>query len=652
MLCWSSQAQEFDISEKEQYIDSLKSVLTDENIEENADNYIEIIAFYARKNSDSSKKYADRYAAFTTPKSKLYYDAISRKVHLLQIEGNYGEVTEILQHIFQNDSVILHQPDKKYLLLKLYTQMAEVYMDQAAYEDALKIYYKSTNIYEEEGITDDTTYFVNIHSISTILAILKYFDKSLIYAKKLEKILHSELAQANIDAKKRRSLVYLVLHNYIHSSGLYRELNALDKAIKYTKKGKELCIAEEEYRMLPKIYATEGNLYIATQEYEKAVASGLDTLKFEKQYQYPEYKATFLSIVGNAYLKLKKYEEAIRYLEQSIAATNVETLKINTLTSLGNAYQGINNAEKVIEILIERSELQDVLAGKNQRAAVAEITAKYENEKKQKQIQLLQTESSLQQLKIQQQSYVLYGIIGLILFLLIVGVIWYKNRRQQQQLKEAVLQLDKEKLQQRFLRTQLNPHFFFHALASIESYIYKEDKETAADFLQKFSALMRAILESSDIDFISLQSDIDFIQKYLALQSIHNTQKFTYKVTVASDVKCNNIMIPPMLMQPFVENAIIHGISNQENGHIDIAYFIQKSQLVITITDNGKGIQNASKKSGMLHRSMSTEITKQRINTIQKVHDFLIKYTLVSAEKTTVTFFIPIKYGNFSFAVA
>ena len=109
-------------------------------------------------------------------------------------------------------------------------------------------------------------------------------------------------------------------------------------------------------------------------------------------------------------------------------------------------------------------------------------------------------------------------------------------------------------------------------------------------------------------------------------------------------------MIPPMLIQPFVENAILHGVSSVENGHIIIDYFKNDTNLMITITDNGKGHTMTPKKSGMLHRSMSSDIIKQRIENIQKVHGMEIQYKVLSTENTKVTFTIPIQYGNFKVA--
>ena len=109
-------------------------------------------------------------------------------------------------------------------------------------------------------------------------------------------------------------------------------------------------------------------------------------------------------------------------------------------------------------------------------------------------------------------------------------------------------------------------------------------------------------------------------------------------------------MIPPMLIQPFVENAILHGVSSVENGHIAIDYFKEDTNLMITITDNGKGVKTSPKKSEMLHRSMSSDIIKQRVENIQKVHGMEIQYTISSTENTKVSFTIPIQYGNFKVA--
>ncbi|QHI37408.1 Sensor histidine kinase YpdA [Kordia antarctica] len=640
-------SQEIDVVKEHREIDSIKTILTDANTDTNRNNYIRVITFYARRNIDSSKIYVAKYAKLTQG-STMHFDAISRKIYILQLEKKYDEAVLLIEETIQQNSEELNKPENKYALLKFYGALAEIYFDQIAYEKALEIYYKTASIYENEGVEDEINYYLTLHNISSILSLIGYEERGLEYCDKLEILLTEKIAIIDKSHRQYFGVTVINIHNHINKADIYERLNQLPKAIIYAKKAEALSIAEKQHNLLPKIYSTLGNMYIASKDYENAIQNGLKALELEKLYNYPEFKDTFLHAVGIGYLGLKDYEKAIPYLEKALEETNVETGKVPVLNDLAKAYQELKNYKKANEVLLLHNKLKDTVYNQSQEKAIAEITEKYENEKKQKEITFLNTESELQQLKIHQQSYIIYGIAGLIMLLLILGIVWYKTRQQKQKFKEAIINLDKEKLQQRFLRTQLNPHFFFHALTAIEGYIYKEEKETAALFLQKFGALMRTILESSDIDFIPLETDIDFIEKYLALQSLNHATNFTYTISLAEELNSSKIMIPPMLIQPFVENAIIHGISSIENGHITIAYTKEATFLRIQISDNGKGMTTEPKKSGMLHRSMSTDIIKQRIENIQKVHGMEIQYKILTDKNTTVIFTIPLKYGNFS----
>ncbi|WP_298517106.1 histidine kinase [uncultured Kordia sp.] len=643
------QSQDINTQEEYRVIDSTKRILTAENIEENRSNYIKIITFYARKNIDSGKVYLEKYTKLTK-NSPARFDAISRKIYLLQLEKKYEEAETLIHTTIQKDSVMLHKPKYKYALLKFYLSLAEIYLDKNTNEKALEIYYKTAAIYESENMQDDINYFVNLSSISAILSSLKYYKRALEYLDKLEALLIKRIASIDKKDLNYGGFLYMQISTYMSKSLIHQNLEEIPKALMYAKKAEALCIAEKEQRLLPKIYIVLGNMHLSAETYEIALESFQKAITAEKLYNYPEFRYFLFYKAGYACLQLKSYDEAILYLETGLEKTNIPAEKVPLLSDLAKAYQGSKKYKKATETFVLYNQLKDTLHSQNQEKAIAEITEKYENDKKQKQITLLNSEKALQQLKIEQQSYVIYGIIGGIILLFILGLIWYKNRQQKQKLTEAIINLDKEKLQQRFLRTQLNPHFFFHALAAIEGYIYKEDKETATTFLQKFGALMRNMLESSDIDFIPLETEINFIEKYLTLQSLNNNANFTFSIEIAEELNCSNIMIPPMLTQPFVENAIIHGISSIENGQITIDYSKRESDLLISITDNGKGMTTSPKKSGMLHRSMSTDIIKQRIENIQKVHKMDIQYEVSSIENTMVTFRIPLKYGNFKVA--
>ena len=141
------------------------------------------------------------------------------------------------------------------------------------------------------------------------------------------------------------------------------------------------------------------------------------------------------------------------------------------------------------------------------------------------------------------------------------------------------------------LRSQMNPHFIFNALNSVNSFIASNDERTANKYLSDFSYLMRAVLENSEEDFIPLQKEIDLLELYTKLEHFRFKDKFEYSIDVDDSINVNEFQIPPMLLQPYIENAVWHGLRYKTvKGHLNIAIAQKsKTELTITITDDGIG---------------------------------------------------------------
>ena len=173
-------------------------------------------------------------------------------------------------------------------------------------------------------------------------------------------------------------------------------------------------------------------------------------------------------------------------------------------------------------------------------------------------------------------------------------------------------------LEQKALRLQMTPHFIFHALNSIQGLIITEDPKTARYYLSKFSRLMRQVLENSREGLIPLADEIETLENYLALERFCRERSFEYKVHVSEKWDSEIVLIPPMVLQPFVENAIIHGVSHLKNrqGRIDI-FFEKKTEILLCkIRDNGVGRKEAASKKQDLpipYISTALKVTKERL---------------------------------------
>ena len=168
----------------------------------------------------------------------------------------------------------------------------------------------------------------------------------------------------------------------------------------------------------------------------------------------------------------------------------------------------------------------------------------------------------------------------------------------------------------------MNPHFIFNSLASIQNSIINEEPLKASKYLARFSKLVRNILDSSLEELIPLEEEIVTIENYLALQKIRFPEKFDYTVDVDERLDPESIYVPPMLAQPFIENAIEHGIKHKDSkGNIRVRFKLNESKILYEVEDDGVGREKAQEilmKQDKDHKSLATEITKDRIRVLNK----------------------------------
>lgn len=188
--------------------------------------------------------------------------------------------------------------------------------------------------------------------------------------------------------------------------------------------------------------------------------------------------------------------------------------------------------------------------------------------------------------------------------------------------KTAELQQQTLVLEMQALRAQMNPHFIFNSLNAINKFILQNDKLQASEYLTKFSRLVRLILENSKETSISLESELESLNLYLELESLRFQDRFRYKISVPDELIKSDVQVPPLIIQPFAENAIWHGLMHKsETGQLDIEISSEKDQLCIRITDDGIGRQQSKlleSKSVVLHKSMGQQITLDRIALLGK----------------------------------
>ena len=193
-------------------------------------------------------------------------------------------------------------------------------------------------------------------------------------------------------------------------------------------------------------------------------------------------------------------------------------------------------------------------------------------------------------------------------------------------------------LEQKLLRSQMNPHFIFNSLSSIQSFIFENNPVVAGSYLSRFANLIRSILYNSREEYISLEKEIQTLRNYLDLQQLRFNNNFDYELYTDPDIELETIKIPPMLAQPFIENAIEHGLKDLDRrGQLKVSFTFHDGFIRIMIEDNGIGIEEAMRlksETQKEHKSLATIITKERIEILNKGRKNR-KYSMLIADQST-----------------
>ena len=382
----------------------------------------------------------------------------------------------------------------------------------------------------------------------------------------------------------------------------------------------------------------------------------------------------YLVSIGEFYLLQKKYDEALspllRGLQDHREAGDTNDVK-RALIGIAKAYAGLGQdasalfyTRHALDLSIRSHAKQYIMEGyqilyeiyqrRNQSDSAFKYYQKYVTQKEivandvvkgkfaaydyQQQIALLDKDQIVQKQKLQKEKTRRNILIGAFAIALLLGAFSIRNiqlkrkkdklqhlmteantqlenRKKEQQLAE--IQQQKTELEMQALRAQMNPHFIFNSLNSINMFILENNKLRASEYLSKFSRLVRLILQNSQEAFIPLERELEALQLYLELESLRFDNKFDYKISVDNQIDTTVLKVPPLIIQPYVENAIWHGLMHKKDkGHLDIALYPEEKILFCKITDDGIGRNKATElasKNPQGHKSTGMRITADRI---------------------------------------
>ncbi len=337
--------------------------------------------------------------------------------------------------------------------------------------------------------------------------------------------------------------------------------------------------------------------------------------------------------IANAYIAQDRYDEAIAYLKESIeeaGAGNDLLIQKDATRTLSEVYREKGDFNRALASYQDYVNLVDSLYKRKEQelAQIAqfnrEIAEKQsritgleqERELSKSRMELALSEQQLSRERNNSQQLIIYSLILGIILLALTAYFFYRSNRQQK-LANNLLAL-------KSLRSQMNPHFIFNALNSVNNFISQKDERSANRYLSEFSMLMRAVLETSEQDFITLAQELEMIERYLMLEKSRFPDKFDYSVSIDGNLDPERFRLPPMLLQPFIENAIWHGLRyKEEKGYLKIQFKTVDNTLKIQISDNGIGRgRSAELKTGnqMKQRSQGMENIRKRIAILNSMY--------------------------------
>lgn len=514
---------------------------------------------------------------------------------------NQGEYALALEYYEKALATAIELQDTSWIAA-CYANAGNVYRRLTNYTKALDYFLKALKVFEQKGETRRMAIsYMNIGNLhedqNDFKTALEYFSRAL------------QLSYGTND-KKRISECLMNIGNiysgeeeYDIARDYYRQSFAINEEMGFEH------IIDDCYKYIGNTYEKEGN-------YEKAIENYNKSYNIAKKENDKLTTAEILGNLSNIYLQKKDYPKSLEYANKSLKISletgDPQNIK-NAYLYLSLVWECLDNYPKALEYYKSYAIFKDSIFSSEKYKSVKDLEMKYETEKKEDQLALLTEKNEVQLLRMSQRNRLFISVLIVVALIFIIGYILFRNRELKAKHKSV-------ELEQRLLRSQMNPHFIFNSLIAIQSYIYKKDPVKAGDFLAKFADLVRMTLENSRVEFILFEKEINTLQVYLALQSIRFENKFTYSIEVDKNIDEDNLRIPPMFTQPFIENAIEHGLRHKpEAGFIKLYYVKSNNHILCTIEDNGVGREKAKElEKKKQHQSLAIDITKERLDILNK----------------------------------
>ena len=559
---------------------------------------------------------------FSNPDTSIYLAnaamKISKKNNILKETGNAqntlgvveyltGNYKEAFLHLYEAFKINTQLGDEK-TLAKIFNNLGLICSDQGNYPKSLEYHLKSLKI--SEHLNNKSGISASLNNIGTIY---RYQGN---YRKAQEYFFKSLHINQSLDNKQE------IANNLNNIGTVLSNTEKQEEALKYF--FQSLALEQQignkkfEYNCMLNI----GSIYMNQNKYSLALSFLNNALEGKKVSGDEQGIPNILLNIGYIYLKQKEQRKAIDFMKRSLTESlhleSNEDIK-ESYRGLTDAYEFTNDCQNAFFNYKQFNKVKDSIMNADNMDKIANMQTIYETEKKDNEIQLLNKDKEIQKAEITRQTLIKNAVIGGVS---IAGIFSFLLVRSYSRRRKTAFDKQVSEVEMKALRSQMNPHFIFNSLHSINKYMLDNDKQNASEFLSKFSKLMRLILENSREQEVPLEKDLSALELYMQLEALRFQNKFRYQLDIDPDIDPEIALIPPMILQPFVENSILHGLRTKENGLIKITIAKENEMMRCSVEDNGVGRKQTVKteeEEQEKRESLGMKITQERLTIISQL---------------------------------
>lgn len=555
----------------------------------------------------------------------------------LCFQGDYDEATTHFQAGLKAFKVVGNKRGEAGILGNL----GNVYFGKGLYGKALDFHVQALDLFE--ALNDENGIAITTNCLGTAYIEQKRYDKALHYFEIADSLSEKVKSPLNVMSTKINiGDVYVIKENFNLAQNYYEEALAVAIALEH-----ELGISFVR-RSLGKMHLESGNLLQAKEE----LSAALDLFITQKdQFRQAEVKG----VLGDLALLENDPELAIQLNHEALdIAIEIDASDIikDAYGSLSKAYEISGNAPQALKYERLATAMKDSLFNVQQNAEIVEMQERYDAASKDVAIaELGKTKAEAVASAERGRQWLITTIAGgcIAVMLIVLLVVRNKSRRKHQEAEFMKQQAD---LEQQALLARMNPHFLFNSLSSMQFMYVNGNMKEANEFMADFSLLLRKILAHTGVKQISVREEIHTLQLYMNLERERLEKKMEFSIHVDDGIDLDGSFIPPMIIQPFVENAIWHGIVPKGSGTIEITLDTSddENRLVCQVKDNGVGFQpkgqqvntkpsiRENKGETVAHESSGIKLTEQRLGG-------KVEISSVDGGGTLLRFLIPVDNG-------